>query len=1757
MEHAWLDSLSEDWPSQQSEGSPSDILPPLKGEENKFTSSQRGSASGIPRPMTRGKVSISDTRENSINILSERSANELITRQPRRVTSKLSQEVKPATEQDATEPVATEQDATRTVSNSTSGSVIQKSSPSKSRGQTPEWKRRLLQGNRAYGEQRDLFCSAAEEGLGAIFRPPPPREDAVPEQDEEEEHRQHSYASSPPVNRQAQTPSASGDFEESDNVSEASPSPSPRKARNPVMYRLNEHESPQESSHDAPSAQDDSMAQSRGATEARDFAESPSLPEAYGSRKVSGQTDLNEDFSAISIAKRDIGNGKIDFTPHVKPHILREKLERLRVNQLLFNHKNPEQATTNGHEQTHASRTYDSTEAFERDGGFINTQRGDEAHGSFMNRMMSSALGTDTSEMLPEDSLQASTPKQFPSVRSDNVAASPTLPSAPYPSPQKARGGSPLKLFGPYDTFTNQTLLRRISQFEDPRSNSSRQSLDSIHEESPSRANQAFVASPEKAQRFASSAAAQSRSVSQFGLGDLDGFEFSKEMSQGSIYDSELEGDKENMPPEEPDSPVGTFPEQQRGRSASPPADGAIFVERLRPQSQSSKASRPSTRGRAEVEPGTPARRDFGSDSKRPRTTPSKDPTPKRRRTLHRSDIAYGRDDTGFDSAQLSHLQMQSIMGKKRKDARPGDQLQMADASILAGRQIINPRSGHSRRSSSSTGSVVVTSPSKAKAYQQSKNLAIDAMRKPSIRTQDFLDEAGKIMAMIRNQVRPPGLASMEESEAEYAEDGSPMEDSFQESTKEPFSRPPSREGRPVARVAQKQEDPELVRHLKKYQELSDMGDIISSSIRSVGLAKDAIHAAREVESHVEESTRSRTTLEMIQDQEEYSDPPNLRISGIPGAQPHHDGSRGDFLSNSSAASNRTIPTGSSRCSDSRKTIAPQSVSHLIPDQVGSMHFDRNQQIWVKSSKSPPKQSRRMAPSVDSEDDPFGSIQDLTVDMTNEMRNLRFTSPQKQQGSPRARERETPTSGQTPRSRSARGFVTLSPDAAVTQSMISQARDELNKLEDRNLSNMDEEVEHEISIHEGRHGHRSSPSRRRNLTISFSSPIASIIQDVAAEDLDTLEDDEGSSLDLTQEAAKSTRFQSLSKPMRKKALSRSRNTARVTSRHVSVSGQPFMPRPVSRIDERDEDESRADESRGKEVSIIENSLVAQGSRRASVSVILNTPGKRAFAAQNPKAGAVIADKVGRMSLSPLSDFTMHQNEQSFGFEVSYVLGERNLVTGDASQKVMSATIRDLVDRLGEAEPVKPWEEVVELDLSDKRLSSLHKLDEFCGKLVCLDASNNALSHLDGIPGGIRQLRLVDNRLSEMTAWNNLANLQYLDVSGNDITSLSGLRQLVHLRSLRADNNQLTSLDGIYGHDGLLSIRARDNPIRHVDFEGSMLNRLTEVDLAGNEIEYIGGLDQLESLTTLKLQRNRLEVFELPSEGLSRLRYLDVTNNRLTSLDIQGLPRLSLLHADRNRLTTVTGFHRARHLDSLSLREQNGESPLDVSFLSTAYEVRKLFLSGNKLSKFDPQVDFLNLQLLELANCGIQALTRNLGQLMPNIRTLNINFNAISDLSPLRYIPRMKKLLAAGNRVTDLLSAAEVLSGFPDLKTLDLRDNPVTMGFYPPIRVLVQQDKNAGGGVFEMPEGQGNRDGEFRSRLDEGTAVRRRFYEVGIVGGCARLRKLDGLALEKKKIFRRDWEWGALVREGMVPADEEDIAPRQHVDIKEAAREDEQ
>ena len=274
------------------------------------------------------------------------------------------------------------------------------------------------------------------------------------------------------------------------------------------------------------------------------------------------------------------------------------------------------------------------------------------------------------------------------------------------------------------------------------------------------------------------------------------------------------------------------------------------------------------------------------------------------------------------------------------------------------------------------------------------------------------------------------------------------------------------------------------------------------------------------------------------------------------------------------------------------------------------------------------------------------------------------------------------------------------------------------------------------------------------------------------------------------------------------------------------------------------------------------------------------------------------------------------------------------------------------------------------------------------------------------------------------------------------------------------------------------------------------------------------------------------------------------------------------------MTNIRNLDVHENLELVSLKDQRGSQSSSVG-IQTFQDTRKLLLAGTRLGSFVPSVSFLNLETLDLAATGLQNLPVFFGQRCRNLRNLNLNYNAIQDIRPLMGIERLGRLHLAANRLSRLRRSTSIIRDFgKNLIEIDLRNNPLSIGFYTPESVSTVRAKSAHkvpkepqNGMLLLEDGSGKvneacfsdaenpicqapsdvhildqyllpsqdkqQDTAHHSRLDEDTALRRRVYEMLITNACPRLTRLDGLNVNRIAFGERDKVWDRLVELGVL------------------------
>ncbi|KAK0877709.1 Protein nud1 [Friedmanniomyces endolithicus] len=1754
------------------------------------------------------------------------------------------------------------QTGTRSVSEASDGSLLQcgtvqqrsKSASPAKKQETLEWKKRLVGGQVGYGDQTDLF---GPSGLENIFARSKGQENEEPRPKNRMRWMPRTGAampSSPPPWPSSEGPQADESYDEAS-------------AQDLEDSRLNEDSFDEQE-------WDGSLRSNPFDLENIDELVEKSSPETQrmhdakdgvGNRTTSGQTELEqEDFSPVYISKHTSMNGQVNYAA-LDSHLvkqfksmtvdLRHPSRELRetnlpdeqqrddaVDQSAYTDGPGSEALPGAPDLSLSENLPTGTPPVASLGRNVEFKRGGySAYGSFKQRPLSPSPSNVEDSAAPEES-ELLSPTAYRN-RLPPLAPTPPPASNPplrptTPNPPKARSsGSPLKLFGPHDTFTSNRLLRRLSQL-DPDGNL-------IKEEQPADQHEPISALTEKRKE----SAADSRN--SFGSGQLDSCGFDAEITVTGASDSDQDG-SDRSPGSEIPVPGGRDPLDFTFEPSPDFKDTHKLKRRLSRHSvANSKGSTievvngASVPLQATVEDASELDAYFQraeqvksfEGTKRPPTSPFKNPTPKRRRTLHASELEDGL--AALNDSYHDQLQ-KTLSSRKRNDARPDHVQSVADADTLASRKILRPRNptpSQRRRDQieaelrKAAEEFAAQEPDKLEAVmehiessmagsdgpptlqQQAAVLAAEVAnftmrvhkpsgdhgeRKPSITTQDFMNEAVMVMQLIRSKARPQsGLSSVEESDAEALDESLRPASSVHEAEGSlRISRPPSRDGRVSGwRSAMiPQTDARVVSHLRRFQERDDT-EFIADSIASL---------------HVEDEESLNDNVVVV---DEHS---NIRII-VPPAHGRHgleaeDDSRPasqrsqdsilDTQQSAGTSSGRTIGTSSTRKSENVGTLAPNAVAHLIGEQVGGMSFDKETQRWVRA-KSPEKQQKErrsfLGPRsiVTSDDDPFREISDLPVDEHVELRRISSSGNTIREtisattvtvdfeSQPAQTEEDHTISTETAvphpvigdRSHMHRGIRHMHsssvPSVPSRYSAFASSQQQ-EKVETRATSYSDEDLARMTEMGKARHQPLAYAAAQATLALRGESARVQEEVEEFTEVTFPLPGGRDVPLDISEPTVEyAYPGPACHTAATSKTGLRDDTVLDVAQPEIRAIASPklrqSLPRPVNVQPTEWREVPREMSSRRKTLT---TAFGVEARQQSDISLVTALPGDRllslSLSVSRPVTTRHQSKRLEELHSSPtkgnlnstlllsdLPDFTVHEADEQGPTERALAQRLAKHAAVEVNDRYALA-VKDLVRTLTDIHEDEPyWEDVRSLDLCERSLTSLYGLEDFCTHVQRLDVSENSLTQLYGAPATTRVLDARLNQLSGLTAWGHLGNLQYLDVSGNQLDSLKGLSGLVHLRELRADGNRIATLDGIQELDGLLKLRLRGNQIQQVDLVDFQLLHLEDLDLTDNDVCAVRGLECLPALRHLRLDGNLLQSGLQVQHEMPCLETLSIQRCDLESLDVSHLPNLRFLHADDNKLAGISGISSLNYLDCLSLRRQRLPAGTHISVFDHPLEARTLRLSGNTFPTLQLSTTYLNLQHLELASIGLQSLPNDFGLRMPNLRTLNLNFNALRDVRPLLNIHQLRELSVCGNRLDRLRKSVATLAKLSGLRALDLRDNPVTQGFYLPAsltstmsetsvvrRSLRRQDSisttDADSEALEhakycLPSGDAEQDSLHQGRLDEETRLRRRVYELLLAHSCPALDRLDGLGLDRRAVCVRDRVWERLVEMGVV------------------------
>ncbi|KAG7908774.1 hypothetical protein KL906_003005 [Ogataea polymorpha] len=461
----------------------------------------------------------------------------------------------------------------------------------------------------------------------------------------------------------------------------------------------------------------------------------------------------------------------------------------------------------------------------------------------------------------------------------------------------------------------------------------------------------------------------------------------------------------------------------------------------------------------------------------------------------------------------------------------------------------------------------------------------------------------------------------------------------------------------------------------------------------------------------------------------------------------------------------------------------------------------------------------------------------------------------------------------------------------------------------------------------------------------------------------------------------------------------------------------------------------------------------------------------------------------------------------------------------------------LVAAITEQYPSEDWLRLEKLSLAARRLDKLRDLDRFVPHLRVLDASENELTHTEGIPKSIQVLKASANAFSSMSMF-NFDNLQVLELRNNRLTNLRGLK-LYNLSMLDVSYNAIDSLQGLQNLKMLKSLKLAGNNLSgSVDF-GS-LDMLQDLDVDENGISDICGLDALPALTSVSANRNKLAGFRCSSSSLRRL---CLSYNNIKELDLEPLTELRVLKIDRNPLACLSGL--SDKLVQVSAKYLQSHASNDV-LLAPLYRLQKLNLCG---SLFPTKGSLSAITVLNLSAMNLETVP-DLAKWFPMLTDLDLNFNKIHSLSGLAGLRFLRELKLLSNSIRDLASLVPHTRSFrKTLKLLDLRVNPATHGLYPYVFYDDEPDDESAAEMTlnlkdhedieafsveytklyekDAMESWTQKNAGYVQQIEESRALARRTYESTLIGWFENINYLDGLwvSYERRERERRHLRYG--------------------------------
>lgn len=289
------------------------------------------------------------------------------------------------------------------------------------------------------------------------------------------------------------------------------------------------------------------------------------------------------------------------------------------------------------------------------------------------------------------------------------------------------------------------------------------------------------------------------------------------------------------------------------------------------------------------------------------------------------------------------------------------------------------------------------------------------------------------------------------------------------------------------------------------------------------------------------------------------------------------------------------------------------------------------------------------------------------------------------------------------------------------------------------------------------------------------------------------------------------------------------------------------------------------------------------------------------------------------------------------------------------------------------------------------------------------------------------------------------------------------------------HNRLSNWNISLESQTLQEVKMNYNELTEIPYFGEPTSNITLLSLVHNIIPEINAqaLQFYPALESLDLSSNIISEIKTSSFPRMQLKYLNLSNNRITTLEagcfdnlsssllvvklnrnrmsmippkIFKLPHLQFLELKRNRIKIVEGLT-FQGLDSLrSLKMQrNGISKLKDGAFFGLNNMEELELEHNNLTRVNKGwlYGLRMLQQLYVSQNAIERISPDAWEFCQRLSELDLSYNQLTRLDESAFVglSLLERLNLGDNRVTHI--ADGVFRFLSNLQTLDLRNNEIS------------------------------------------------------------------------------------------------------------------